>query len=192
MLKKKYLIGIVTSLLLIFTCVVLYNQIGSNKISYNSELPFGGYGTWTDGNYSINQLSNKSDLIVEGKVIKSTPKMSDIIVLTYHDIKIQKCFKGNKKANDIIQIVQTGGILNNKITQQLYDDPLLEQDSNCFLFLKNTKDGYAVLGGFEGIVRMQGNNTNIIVPQDKIGQTFKDKNEIEVSKIIENTLAKQN
>ena len=187
--NKRYLF--IPLVLIVFLAVGLVYNL---KISPGKEtkMELKADADWVDHYESIDELTEKSDLVVLGQVTTSVPELRVDVIFTKQNVAINKYLKGDKIQNDAIQILQTGGELSGKKTPEIDDAPLFQKNDNLLLFLKKTTEGhYLVMGGYQGVGKFVNDKIEVNVEQDKIGKELKAKSKEEVENLINNALLKE-
>ena len=145
--------------------------------------------SWVNHYTDTKALTDKSDLIVIGKVIDSVPEKRVDMIFTMQNIKIDKYVKGEKVADDTVKVLQTGGELNGKKTVEFEDSPLFKINDKYLLFLEKTTEGhYLVSGGYQGLGKIVDGKVKVNVDGDEIGKVFKNKSIEDVEAIISKDL----
>jgi hypothetical protein len=183
-LQNKY-IYVATALFLITAITVATINFLSLK---NEQKPS---ASWVDSYTNTKDLTDKADLIVIGKVVASVPERRFDIIVTMQIIKIEKYVKGEKVADDIVKVAQTGGELNGYKSSEFSEAPLFKKNDKYVLFLGKTPEGhYLVLGGFQGLGKIVNGKVSVNVDEDEIGKVFKNKRIEEVETIINKNMGK--
>lgn len=116
---------------------------------------------------NIDELANQADLIIEGKILKSSFKLINIaeepadpndeklnpggdisdspaIPYTIYDVEVQKNYKGKAAEKEIIQVKQVGGE-DQKHTFKVEDSEELKTNENYVMFLATFENSPASL-----------------------------------------------
>lgn len=116
--------------------------------------------SWSEGYNTIQELIKNADVIMEGTLSSANPEIRGNLVFTRSNMHVNEVIKGSVQKNQIIQVLQTGGQLNNKTTVAPKELPLFQSGETYYLFLKETpvnqKYGqyYVVLGGYQGAAKI--------------------------------------
>ncbi|HHX72876.1 MAG TPA: hypothetical protein GX701_08140 [Clostridiales bacterium] len=138
-----------------------------------NEMPMGAHASWVDHYYSPEEMVEKSDLILTGKVVRSEPELRIDLVITRHYIEIDRLIKGTVEEKELVPVVQTGGSIGIHTTQAFADAPLFQKGESFLLFLKATDEGhYLVMGGYQGAGKIVAGRVRMYDPDDKAGNSF--------------------
>ncbi|KOA20332.1 hypothetical protein CLHOM_12440 [Clostridium homopropionicum DSM 5847] len=176
MKSRKILIPIGAFILCILS---IYSYTHFNSKSYNvllnkdivvktaDELPKLAFGEWMNHFESEAEIVKAADLIILANVKDSypeylknitNPELQDNMIVTMSVIKINKIFKGNIDKNQEIKILRTGGQIGTFITHPIEDTPELNKNQSYLFFLEKTSKGhYLILGGYQGIGKINDN-----------------------------------
>lgn len=182
--NKKFYVGALLFLIAIVTTAAI------NFMPLKQEIK--GHASWVNHYNDTKTLADKSDLIIIGKVVDSVPEKRVDMVFTKQHIKIDKYIIGDKVADDVVQVLQTGGELNGQKTVELEDAPLFKVNDKYILFLEKTTEGhYLIMGGYQGTGKIVDGKIKVNVDTDEIGKVFKNKSAEEVEAIVYNYLGKK-
>ena len=112
---------------------------------------------WRERFNSVDEMYDKSDLIISGVVVDYETEIRNDLVFTKSFIRIGEVIKGSKKQNEIITILQTGGTYEEYTTPAIYDAPIVSLGDTYLLFLKlsdyDERYGqyYLISGGYQGL-----------------------------------------
>lgn len=140
---------------------------------------------WVSHYETIDALVENSDIIILGEKHGSYTEQRISMIFTKELIQIEEVYKGeeiiddeivdNEIIGEEIEILQTGGEMNNITTLPFAEAPLLEEDIEYLLFLDKTSEGYyLIMGGYQGVGTIV--NGNVL---------FSDAN-IEIANSVEN------
>jgi hypothetical protein len=154
--KKK--IGLLVTIfsMIIFGFVFFSFKKEDNKIINNIS------ADWIDHYSDFNSMASAADLIIKGKKVDSYQEQRVDLIFTKQIIEIRKIYKGELNVDDKIEILQTGGTLNNITTLPFEEAQLLDNNCNYLLLLRKTSEGhYLILGGYQG-VGLINDNENVV------------------------------
>lgn len=150
-MKKAYILIIIIIIFVVSGCfsnseldkyVNKINDLSSNQTTDAS---------WDKSYEDLESLITSSDLIVTGKVINLIPEKRIDLVFTKEVVEIRKVLKGDVKKGDTVEVLFTGGEIDNTVTASIEDAPLMDLKNQYVLFLELTPEGhYLVSGGFQG------------------------------------------
>ena len=94
--------------------------------------------SWEKQFNSRDELYQASDLVIKGKVLSQEPELRCDLVFSRSYVKVECVYKTSSKnvINDAVEIVQTGGTLNDYTTVPIHGAPLLESGNEYLLFLQ--------------------------------------------------------
>ena len=115
--------------------------------------------SWEKQFNSRDELYQASDLVIKGKVLSQEPELRCDLVFSRSYVKVECVYKTSSKnvINDAVEIVQTGGTLNDYTTVPIHGAPLLESGNEYLLFLQLSEPDqvfgqyYLISGGTQGI-----------------------------------------
>jgi hypothetical protein len=181
---KKTKIKIISILFsLILVAGIIYFNIPNNddKITNTAE------ADWTEHFEDFNNLYKSSDLIIKGKKVDSYTEQIVDLVFTKEVIEINKVYYGNLEKGSKIEILQTGGTYNNIKTEAFEEAPILDNNGNYLMFLRETPEGhYLILGGYQGVGLIKNNKVIFNKHNEKIAKDLKDKDLNDIEKLITN------
>jgi hypothetical protein len=125
----------------------------------------GREASWLSHYDNYATLVKESEVIIVGKVAKSTPfsKEEGGLVFTTQEVEVQEVIGGDVSVGDILPIIQTGGILEGKETHPFVDSPLMEEGKIYLLFLErsqlDSEIWWWIMGGYQGRVDIRRNGT---------------------------------
>ena len=136
----------------------------------------------------VQNLTENSDLILEGKVVKQSSRWNSDKSRIYTDVslEVEEYLKGNK-GNKTITVTTLGGEVDG--VGELYSHmPTFKNDEEVLLFVKKDKEGdnYKVLDGEDGKMTLNRDK----VTGEKIG--FSNKKVSTIKNEIKSYLVKQN
>ena len=129
-----------------------------------------------DAYRNLNDVEKETEVIVLGKKIKQNPstiqKKNGYVngVYTISNFKIEKVFKGNFKAGDIIVVFESAGI--DKKTGKIYHIAgyeLMEKDEEYLLFLRHSEtDPWYMISGLKfGKISLSGKKSEFRIELEK-------------------------
>ena len=145
------------------------NQYGNHVIA-DAKLDY--YG-------NLNDVEKETEVIVLGKKIKQNPstiqKNNGYVngVYTISNFKIEKVFKGNFKAGDIIVVFESAGI--DEKTGKIYHIEgyeLMEKDEKYLLFLRHSEtDPWYMISGLKfGKISLSGKKGDLRLEMEKANE----------------------
>ncbi|CAG7645000.1 hypothetical protein PAESOLCIP111_04854 [Paenibacillus solanacearum] len=141
-----------------FPRLVLIALILAAIIIYTFNIPIytvESHGEISDQYNSIQELNDSADLVVLAEVGSTKGFKYKEVPFTLSLMSISKVIKGEKKQNDTIQVLETGGIINN-VEYTFEETKALKKQDKAVLYLKKyvgpivSGDAYVVLGVFQG------------------------------------------
>ncbi len=124
------------------------------------------FASWAKINKDLPSLIRDSELIIIGEVIESKPFLRIDMVFTLQTVRVQKVLKGEVKPGDVVEILQTGGSLEDEGIERppFREDPLFELGSTHLLFLyrSSTDPWWLITGGFQGRAEVRGGQLQIV------------------------------
>ena len=162
-IKVSISLGIILTCTALYVGVVYYNQ---NLVGPDDEYDYiVASAEWAVMYKNTQELIDAADLVVLGEVTSSTSFIEQVglphtventIISTNHTFKITKILKGSAEVKEIL-IQQTGGIID-KTVSYIQDDPLLTEDVEMIVFLREFEsNGYCILGGPQGRFHIKNN-----------------------------------
>ena len=132
-----------------------------------------------DAYRNLNDVEKETEVIVLGKKIKQNPstiqKNNGYVngVYTISNFKIEKVFKGNFKAGDIIVVFESAGI--DKKTGKIYHIEgyeLMEKDEKYLLFLRHSEtDPWYMISGLKfGKISLSGKKGDLRLEMEKANE----------------------
>lgn len=145
------------------------------------------HADWNEHFATDKDLIESSDLIVKGKVIDSYCEKRYDVVFTKQVIEVSKILKGKINSNEQIEILQTGGELDNIKTPVIKEAPLLDKNGTYLLMLRKTDEGhYLLMGGYQGVGKIIKNTLVFSKEQKDIFKGLDNKDITYVEVTIEN------
>ena len=132
-----------------------------------------------DAYRNLNDVEKETEVIVLGKKIKQNPstiqKNNGYVneVYTISNFKIEKVFKGNFKAGDIIVVFESAGI--DEKTGKIYHIEgyeLMEKDEKYLLFLRHSEtDPWYMISGLKfGKISLSGKKGDLRLEMEKANE----------------------
>ena len=132
-----------------------------------------------DAYRNLNDVEKETEIIVLGKKIKQNPstiqKNNGYVngVYTISNFKIEKVFKGNFKAGDIIVVFESAGI--DEKTGKIYHIEgyeLMEKDEKYLLFLRHSEtDPWYMISGLKfGKISLSGKKGDLRLEMEKANE----------------------
>ena len=182
MSKKKIIVGLLVTA---FSVLIIFFALSNIKKNDQNMTINKAFADWSNHYTDFNDMENAADLIIKGDVIDSYTEQRVDLIFTKQSIEISEMYKGNLKIGDKIEVLQTGGTLNNITTPPFEEAPLLEKGSDYLLLLQYTPEGhYLILGGYQGVGLVKDDNIVFNSSNDEISQEFKDKKFNDVENIL--------
>lgn len=153
--------------------------VKSNEIANTK--PYTSFVEWGNHYSSPEDMISHSDLIIRGKMIKSSPENRSGMIFSMEDVEIIKVYKGNFNSKDIITILQTGGAG----TEPFPEAPLLDKRKEYILFLEKTERVYQIMGGYQGLGKIINGNLDLNFIGDPVTDKLQDMTVENVEKLIE-------
>jgi hypothetical protein len=179
--SKIKVIAILFSLVLV-AGIVYYNIPSKSDKTINT-----ADADWTEHFEDFSSLKENSDLIIKGKKVDSYTEQRVDLVFTKEIIEVNKVYSGEIKEGSKIEILQTGGTLNDIVTEPIEEAPILDKGGNYLLFLKSTPEGhYLILGGYQGVGLIKDNKIKFNKHNEKISNELKDKSLKDIENILVN------
>lgn len=97
-----------------------------------------------------NYISNISDYIIEGTVEKVESNWKEGSIFTYSDIRIEKYIKGDRFAENKLQIVTSGGTVG-EISQGVEDQPIFHEGKKIRIYLQETDKEFSIVCAYGGV-----------------------------------------
>ncbi|MBP1999991.1 hypothetical protein J2Z69_001010 [Paenibacillus shirakamiensis] len=103
---------------------------------------------------TVSDLKNNAPLIIEAEVVKGTSFEYNHVIFTKNNLLVKKVYKGDLQGKQNIDILETGGISDNK-EFVLEGNPVSKPGEKLVLFLKKydgpvTEDAYTIEGAYQG------------------------------------------
>lgn|GEM_PF-4338514 len=119
---------------------------------------------------TISDIENDSSIIVNATVEGSDSFIFKDVPFTISELKVNEVYKGNIEKGNSINLLETGGVIDN-VEYTVETDTTLKRSEDAILFLteyegpilENTKK-YVVSGVYQGKFRM--NEDNSIIPSE--------------------------
>lgn len=184
--KKVISIAGIVLVFILVVGTVYFVKTNSQKddVEINSN---GAFMDWVDNYSNVQELYDSADLVIKGKKVDSYTEQRVNMIFTNQIIEVNKIYKGDLGKGDKIEVLQTGGKLNNITTAPANEAPLLENKANYLLFLEKTESGYyLIMGGFQGVAMIKNDKVQFNVSYDSIAKELKDKTLPEIEKILTN------
>jgi hypothetical protein len=190
--KTTGVICILLTLLIIVGFICTKDKLEKNN---NTTMKNSASASWHECYGTLNDMVDAADIIIQGNSIDSyAEQLTTDLIATNEIIEVKKVYQGNVKEGDRIEVLQTGGELNNIRTAPIEDAPLLTKGADYLLLLRKSTDGlgnYLILGGFQGILEMQKNGSiKFNNENDPIAQEFRDNDITEFEEILLKTIQK--
>ncbi len=135
------------------SAILILCSIGS--LFVNTQIQHNIQASWSYAYSDVQELADKSDLIIKGKVISSVTLENEFsnndLIFTSHTVEVIEVVKGYVETKNI-EIYQTGGETKN-VFSSVVDDPLFKEGDIMVLFLRKSDtvvNRYIVLGGPQG------------------------------------------
>jgi hypothetical protein len=144
--KRKIALLVTVFSMIIIGFVLFTSKKDDNKIINSAS------ADWIDHYNDFNSMASAADLIIKGKKVDSYPEQRADLIFTKQVIEIKKIYKGDLNIGDKIEILQTGGTINNITTLPIEEAQLLDNNGNYLLLLRKSSEGhYLILGGYQGV-----------------------------------------
>lgn len=121
---------------------------------------------------TLSELEKDSSVIVDATVIESEYFSYDDIPFTLNKMTINKVYKGEFKKGDSINVLETGGVINN-IDYAPEDDKVMKKKDKVILYLykyegpiKEEVEKYVISGLYQGKFKYD-KDINHITPSEK-------------------------
>lgn len=164
--KSIYWVAILSLLISSLTFAgMATTTISKDNLLYNTS------ASWQEHFYTEREMSEASDIIINGTVIASEPELHYDMVFTRNYIKVDLVESGNIEIDTIVPVLQTGGIFSEYSTPVISEIPLLEVGKEYKLYLTLTdyseKYGqyYLISGGYQGVMEVQDNGSLITLSE---------------------------
>lgn len=169
--KRK--IGFFISVLsIVIIGLVFFYSKKNDNININSP-----HADWNDHYSDFKSMVSSADLVIKGKKVDFYTEQRSDLIFTKQIIEIEKIYKGDADKNSRIEILQTGGKLNDITTSPFAEAPLLDKNSNYLLLLKKSKEGhYLILGGYQGVGLIKNDNVIFNASNTEITEELENKN----------------
>lgn len=186
MINRKNIIIMSFLLTILILVGFLYTNNTLGKSKDNTKKNNTASASWHDHYENIDDMAKAADIIIRGKQVDSYTVQVVDMIFTKEVIEVEKVYQGDAVKGDKIEVIQTGGEMNNISTAPIEDAPLLEKSGNYFLALKKTTDGsYSILGGFQGIAEIQRNDKlKFNNENDEIALEFKNESFTEIEETL--------
>ncbi|WP_459541320.1 hypothetical protein [Parvimonas micra] len=171
---------------ILFLSFILLTSCSNGKTkSYENNFRKNQYGNHIfieaklDAYRNLNDVEKETEVIVLGKKIKQNPstiqKNNGYVngVYTISNFKIEKVFKGNFKAGDIIVVFESAGI--DEKTGKIYHIEgyeLMEKDEKYLLFLRHSEtDPWYMISGLKfGKISLSGKKGDLRLEMEKANE----------------------
>lgn len=195
-MKNRKTIGIICILLsLLIITGLIYTKDKLEKSNNDNTIKNSASASWHECYGTLNEMVDAADIIIQGKSIDSyAEQLTTDLIATNEIVEVTKVYQGDVKKGDKVEILQTGGELNNIRTATIENAPLLTKGGNYLLLLRKSTDGlenYLILGGYQGILKIQKNGSlKFNTENDPIAQEFHNKEITEFEEILIKTIEK--
>lgn len=155
---KRY-IGLMIVTLMLFMLISCSNQLGyAEEVNQN----YSAHALWEITYDSMDEIIKNADLIIVGECIGYKPLAVEDIILTDVEINIKSIYKGSLSKDDNIVIRQLGGKIEDRVYNPVEDAPLLLNENQYLLFLKEVEDGqYGFVGGYQGVANVTDKTVSV-------------------------------
>lgn len=169
--NKKVLFTIIPSVAIIIFCSVLFLKISNYPIL---DQPF---GVSVSSTYSdLETLEADSSSIIDGTVLENEYFEYEDVQFTVSSIRVDKVYKGNLEAGETVNLLETGGIINN-VEYFIEGDKVLKEDEQSILYLKDYEGPiqsdvkkYTTVGVYQGKFRHENDEEVVTYSEENIGE----------------------
>ncbi len=119
------------------------------------------FACWSDHYSSKEEMAEKSDLVIVGKLVEGIPELRGNLVFTRNRVEILAVYSGDARIGDVVEVLQTGGEYEGENegyeTAPFAEAPLLSAENTYVLFLRQTEPDerygqyYLIMGGYQGV-----------------------------------------
>lgn len=155
-MKKKRNIKMFFCYALILSLAVVLTKV---PVSASQKVPLSGHASWTNQYESAEEMVDNADIVVYGTVVDQSCEQRYDLVFTRSFIDVHEVFKGSSDLlENNIEVLQTGGTLNETITPAILEMPLFEIGQEGIFVLEKTEydptygQYYLVSGGYQGVL----------------------------------------
>jgi len=174
-MKKKILYApavMVVVVLIAVSAILIYNAYSIHSDTQRLDIPQ-SHASWAEHYYSVESLIKASDLIVTGTVVGAEVENRHGLLFTNQEIHIEKVYQGDVRVGDSIRVLQTGGVMDGFESGTFLESPLFEIGDFNLMFLRYTDEGhFLVMGGYQGLGRIDKDSISFAVSDDVIAQEF--------------------
>lgn len=183
-MKKKLII--ITTFVICAVCISAFISINGNKTISGRSNNQPSYADWKDHYNTDKEVIKNSDLIIRGKVVNSYAEKRADMIFTKQVVEIKKVLKGDLTESQTIEILQTGGELGDIKTPAFEDAPLLDKNGSYIFMLKKSNEGhYLIMGGFQGMGKIEGDLLSFSKDSKDTFKNFHKKNITDVENAIQ-------
>lgn len=117
----------------------------------------------TEQAMSLNEMIDSSDRIVVGRVVNSTPRWQNRVIVTDSTVEVSDALKGADIRR--ITVTQLGGTLEHPVlkvpvTQSVSGQESLAPGANVLLFLSTVRNTTQIVGGSQGQLQIETDATS--------------------------------
>lgn len=124
----------------------------------------------------VENLKSDSDYIVDAKVLETESFLYEGLPFTLSKLKIKETFKSEFKKNDVINVLETGGVIDNT-EYTVEHDKNLKKNSDVVLYLyeyegpiKKDIEKYVVTGLYQGKFQHENDLENLTPSEGNVGE----------------------
>ena len=165
-MKKRFAIVVLTTLTIALVGMFLVPRFFPETITPTNSQSASPEALWIESYSDLQSMVQSSDSIIVGEVIDSKSFLRVDLVFTLQRIKITEVLKGEVKPGEIIDVLQTGGYIEEEDikTPPFREDPLLERNSVQILFLQHsvTDPWWLIVGGYQGRAEVQKGQLHVV------------------------------
>lgn len=131
--------------------------VSSNKPVHHTV----SFASWSDHYSSKEEMAEKSDLIIIGKLVEGIPELCWNLVFTRNQVEILAVYSGDAQIGDVVEVLQTGGKYEGEYeeydTAPFAEATLLSAENTYALFLRQTEPDarygqyYLIMEGYQGV-----------------------------------------
>lgn len=183
MSKSKFkVVVIILSMVIITGIIYIINTPHNNEKRVNT-----AHADWVEHYKDFNSLKENSDLIITGKKVDSYTEKRVDMIFTKEIIQIDKVYYGDLEEDTKIEILQTGGTMDNIETKPLEEAPILDDNGEYLLFLRSTEeDHYLILGRYQGVGQIKNGKVVFYKHNTEISKELKGKSLYDIEELITN------
>lgn len=159
MKNTKKAVSFILTLALIAGAITLFGRPENRK---PSNLGTASSASWSEHFSGVEEMEEAADIGIVGVLADSKTELRGGVVFTRNTVEVLYVHAGDVQAGDFVEVLQTGGVYGTLSTPPLAEAPLMEENKEYALFLKETTPHerygqyYLIVGGYQGIAEISG------------------------------------